>query len=93
VTPLLLSAVSTSSSAVVAEWPKEPIAPNATGKITVTYNAQNLGEFTKTVAIVSNASVPQTVLTIHGEVKAAASPVSSSVPAAAPKTAVAPKKS
>ena len=90
--PLVLSSVSASCGCTTPEWPKDAIAPNATAKITVTYNAANAGEFTKTVTVVSNASVPQTILTIHGDVK----PATTANEATAPKTPVqsaAPKKS
>jgi hypothetical protein len=92
--PLVLSNVSTECGCTTPEWPKEPIAPNATAKIKVIYNAANLGDFTKRVTVMSNASVPQIILTIHGEVK----PVATANQATAPKTttpvqSAAPKKS
>jgi hypothetical protein len=90
--PLVLTSVSASCGCTTPEWPKEPIAPNATAKITVTYNAASAGEFTKTVTVVSNASVPQTILTIHGDVKPAATANETTAPKT-PVQSTAPKKS
>jgi hypothetical protein len=87
--PLVLTSVSASCGCTTPEWPREPIAPNATAKITVTYNAATAGEFTKTVTVVSNASVPQTILTIHGDVK----PAATANQATAPVQSATPKKS
>jgi hypothetical protein len=91
--PLVLSSVSAQCGCTTPEWPKEAIAPNATAKITVTYNAASVGPFTKTVTVVSNAAVPQTVLTIQGEVKPAAATNQATAPKAAPVQAGTPKKS
>jgi len=91
--PLVLSSVTASCGCTTPEWPKEPVAPGASGSIKVTYNAANPGDFTKTVTVVSNAAAPTTVLTIHGEVKPAAAAANTATPAPAPKTAAAPKKS
>ena len=50
------------------EYPKAPIAKGKTGVIKVTYNAANLGTFTKKVTV-KFANVDQPViLTIEGEV-------------------------
>jgi len=50
------------------EYPKAPIAKGKTGVIKVTYNAANLGTFTKKVTV-KFANVEQPViLTIEGEV-------------------------
>src|SRR6478736_150838 len=43
--PLVLSSVSPSCGCTTPEWPKDAIAPNATAKITVTYNAATPGPF------------------------------------------------
>jgi hypothetical protein len=67
--PLVLSAVNPSCGCTSPEWPKEPIKPGATAVIKVTYNAQTPGTFTKNVTVVSNASTPNVVLYIKGEVK------------------------
>ena len=69
--PLVLSAVNASCGCTTPEWPKEPVAPGKSATIKATYNAANPGPFTKTITVVSNASTPNLVLTIKGEVKTA----------------------
>lgn len=67
--PLILSDVKGSCSCTVPEWPKEPIAPGAKGKITVKYNTKNAGPINKSVTITSNATnEPVKVLRIKGTV-------------------------
>ena len=91
--PLVLSSVTSTCGCTVPEWPKEPLLPGSTGSIKVTYNASNIGEFTKPITVVSNASAtPQLILTIHGDVKPAATATQATAPAPV-KTAAAPKKS
>ena len=90
--PLILSSVQASCGCTTPEWPKEAVAPGASAKINVTYNAANPGEFTKTITVVSNAgATPTTILTIHGDVKPAAAANTAAAPAAKPQVA-APKK-
>lgn len=52
------------------EVPKEPIAPGATAKLKVSYNAANVGGFTKTVSIKLAGVDQPKVVTITGEVLA-----------------------
>ena len=67
--PLLLSNVRASCGCTTPIWPKEPIEPGQTGKITVQYNTNGRpGKFSKTVTITSNASEPTTKVYIKGEV-------------------------
>lgn len=67
-TPLVLSNVVGSCGCTVPTWPKEPILPNKKDKISATYNAANIGPFTKTVTVtVANGSQP-VILTIKGTV-------------------------
>lgn len=67
--PLILSNVKASCGCTTPSWPKEPILPGKEGTIVVTYNTQGRpGAFTKTVTITSNASEPNKVITIKGEV-------------------------
>ena len=50
------------------EFPKEPIMKGGTNKISVTFNAQTMGAFTKQVTVkLANVAEP-IVLTIEGEV-------------------------
>jgi hypothetical protein len=90
--PLVLTAVNPSCGCTSPEWPHDAIAPGASAVIKVTYNAANPGTFTKNVTVVSNASVPQTILYIKGEVKPSAQATNASQPAGVSQ-AVAPKKS
>jgi len=65
--PLILSNVRSSCGCTVPSWPKEPIPPNGTGEIKVTYNTNIIGKFSKTITVYANA--PTVVLRIQGEVK------------------------
>ena len=69
--PLVISNAKGSCGCTVPEWPKEPIAPGATGEITVKFdskgkkNAQN-----KKVTITANTNPAQSFLYIKGNVNA-----------------------
>ena len=67
-TPLILQHVKPSCGCTVADYPKEPIQPGQTAKITAQYNAKNPGVFTKTVRVTSNAKEGTKTLYIKGEV-------------------------
>ncbi len=69
--PLVLSNAAPSCGCVVAEYPKDAIAPGKSGVIKVTYNAAAPNSFMKTVTVSSNATEPAVVLNIKGEVKPA----------------------
>jgi Protein of unknown function (DUF1573) len=66
--PLVMENIQTSCGCTVADFTKTPIAPNQSGYIKVTYNANAMGSFTKTATIVSNAENNTLVLTLKGEV-------------------------
>lgn len=67
-TPLIISNVLTTCGCTATEWSKAPIAPNGTGKITVTFNsAGKMGRQNKIVTIVSNAGKDEQ-LTLSGVV-------------------------
>ncbi len=70
--PIVLKSVKASCGCTTPDWPKSPIAPGATGKISVTYNPQGRpGTFLKTVTVViGNESNKQSTyrLNISGEV-------------------------
>lgn len=68
--PLILSNVKASCGCTVPEWPKEPIAPGKTSSIKVKYNTNNVGAFTKTISVNSNAPNSMVVLIIKGIVTA-----------------------
>ena len=70
--PLVIQAAQGSCGCTVPEYTKEPVAPGKTGVVKATFNAAAVGPFTKTVTLTSNAGTTPVVLTIKGEVKAAA---------------------
>ncbi len=66
---LLITEARGSCGCTVPEWPKEPIAPGASGSIKVTYDTKRVGSFQKSVTITSNAiNDPTKVINIKGEV-------------------------
>lgn len=67
--PLLITSAFSSCGCVVPEWPKDPIAPNASGSIKVKYNTSKAGTFTKVIIVKSNDEKSlKTVLRINGVV-------------------------
>lgn len=67
--PLLITSAFSSCGCVVPEWPKEPIAPQASGSIKVKYNTSKTGSFTKVIVVKSNdKETPKTILRIDGVV-------------------------
>jgi hypothetical protein len=69
--PLILAEVKGSCTCTVPDWPKEPIAPGATGHIKVKYNTNNAGPINKSVTITCNATNAENgvkVLRIKGNV-------------------------
>jgi hypothetical protein len=68
--PLIISNAKGSCGCTVPSWPKEPIAPGATSKITVKYDTKRPGAINKSVTITSNAvNEPTKVIRIKGNVK------------------------
>ena len=68
--PLIISNAKGSCGCTVPAWPKEPIAPGATSKITVKYDTKRPGAINKSVTITSNAvNAPSKVIRIKGDVK------------------------
>ena len=68
--PLILSNVKASCGCTVPTWTKEPIMPGQTGTINVRYNTNNIGAFTKTITVTSNAvNTPRLTLKIRGKVE------------------------
>ena len=67
--PLLITNARGSCGCTVPTWPKEPIAPGASGSIKVKYDTKRPGPINKSVTITSNAiNTPTKVLRIKGEV-------------------------
>lgn len=68
--PLIISNAKGSCGCTVPAWPKEPIAPGASSKITVKYDTKRPGAINKSVTITSNAAnAPTKVIRIKGNVK------------------------
>lgn len=70
--PLIINNAKGSCGCTVPSWPKEPIAPGATGTIRVKYDTNRIGPFSKSVTITSNAKQKTEVIRIKGTVKAPA---------------------
>jgi len=66
--PVIISDVKASCGCTTTNYPKEPIAPNKTAKISATYNAANLGAFTKTLTVTTSAESSPVTLKITGTV-------------------------
>lgn len=74
--PLILTAVNPTCGCTIPTWPKEPIMPGGTAKITALYNSigRGTGTFTKTITVISNAKTGTLMLTITGTVLAKDAP-------------------
>lgn len=69
--PLILQNVKASCGCTTPSYTQEPVMPGKTGTIKVHYNTNNVGAFSKTVTVTSNAvDNPRVVLRIKGNVKA-----------------------
>jgi len=66
--PLIIKNAKGSCGCTVPTWPREPIAPGATGEIGVQYDTKRVGKFTKTITLTTNAGKAPVILTIKGEV-------------------------
>lgn len=66
--PLIISNAKGSCGCTVPAWPREPIAPGATGVIKVKYDTKRVGPINKSVTVTTNAGVK--VLRIKGVIKA-----------------------
>ena len=68
--PLILSNVKASCGCTTPSYTQKPVMPGETGTIKVHYNTNNVGGFSKTVTVTSNAvDNPRVVLRIKGTVK------------------------
>ncbi|TAG51720.1 MAG: DUF1573 domain-containing protein [Cytophagales bacterium] len=67
--PLLISNASASCGCTIPEWPKEPVAPGASGVITVKFNSTGKsGVQNKTVIVTANTLPNVTNVSLKGEV-------------------------
>lgn len=69
---LVINYVHTSCGCTVADFPKDPISPGATGEISVTYNGTNKmpGKFRKSIQVYTNAEEEYCRLFIQGNMSA-----------------------
>jgi hypothetical protein len=69
-TPLILNEVKASCGCTTPKWTRDPVAPNGSGEITVSYDPKNRpGSFNKSVTVGSNAENSSVILTISGQVE------------------------
>ena len=67
--PLILSNVRASCGCTTPSWTQKPVMPGKTGTINVRYNTNNVGGFTKTITVTSNAvNESRVVVKIKGNV-------------------------
>lgn len=69
-TPVIVETATAECGCTTPEYPKTPVMAGKTGKIKVTYDAKNLGSFTKRVTVKLVNVAETKVLTISGEVVA-----------------------
>jgi len=72
--PLIISNAKGSCGCTVPDWPREPIAPGASGEIKVQFDSKGKGKVegaaqSKRVTITANTDPANTYLTIKGNVK------------------------
>lgn len=67
--PILVSNVVTSCGCTASDYSKEPIMPGKSSAVKVTYNAANMGAFSKSITVNFNDASIKKVLVIKGTVK------------------------
>jgi hypothetical protein len=67
--PLIIQSATGSCGCTVPTPPKDPVKPGETAVIKVHYDTKRVGNFEKTVTVVSNGKTPSKVLKIKGVVK------------------------
>ena len=66
--PLILTDVKPTCGCTIADYTKTPVKSGEKGIIKITYNAQVVAPFNKTIVVTSNAKTPTKYLNIVGEV-------------------------
>lgn len=66
--PLVLTSVEPDCACTVAQWTQAPIPPGQKGEINVTFDAEALGHFQKSIAILTNTEPHLVYLYFDGEV-------------------------
>ena len=68
--PMIISNAKGSCGCTVPKWPKEPIAPGATGEISVKFASKGKkGTQNKTVTLTANTTPPNTKLRVTGQIE------------------------
>lgn len=67
-TLIFITNVKASCGCTATDYTKTPVQPNATAKITASYNAAVKGPFSKSITVTTNAEKTQKVLIIRGTV-------------------------
>ncbi len=68
--PLVINNAKSTCGCTVPKWPKDPIAPGASGEIAVNFNTKGKkGYQDKPITISANTSPPQTVIHLKGGIK------------------------
>ena len=70
-TAVIITNVQGSCGCTATDYTKTPVQPGTIAKVTATYNAANVGAFTKTVTVTTNSEQTPKVLTLKGIVKQA----------------------
>ncbi len=65
---IVINRVRSTCGCTIPEWPREPIEPGNSGKITVKYNTAQTGTFLKSVFVYSSAANSPVKLQIKGKV-------------------------
>ena len=73
---IVINRVRSTCGCTVPEWPREPIEPGSSGKITVQYNTATTGTFLKSVYVYSTAANSPVKLQIKGKVAPAEEEIS-----------------
>ena len=68
--PLIISEVKTSCGCTVPTYSKEAILPGSEGQLEIKYDTKKLGNFSKTITVISNAKQGQKTLKIKGNIVA-----------------------
>jgi hypothetical protein len=68
--PLIITSAKASCGCTGLKYEKEPILPGKTVPISATYNAAAVGEFSKSITVITNAAEQPVILMIKGKVAA-----------------------
>jgi hypothetical protein len=66
--PVLIYNVEASCDCTAADYPKQPVKPGETAKITATYDAEKAGAFFKSITVTTNTKEKQHILKMTGVV-------------------------